>query len=174
MAPELRTVVLVKLNTSHGLVIRVSECPRGSISGLLNAKREKKETSTRDWQHFILLNKDMRKINSYSLSQTGLQEQLPKTHSQSLFFTHTMCPVRLAGLWSLGEPGWQRLHLDTFPQSLRLESGIAWLSHILPGSDSFFWLNVSLVKTSHLPGPNWKGDREDQSSHVPVMTKTHD
>ena len=52
-----------------------------------------------------VLNKDMRKINSYSLSQTGLQEQLPKTHSQSLFFTHTVCPARLAGLWSLGEPG---------------------------------------------------------------------
>lgn len=162
VAPELRTVVLVKLNTSHGLVIRVSECPIGSISWAVKCqKKKKKEISTWDWQHFILLNKDMRKINSYSLSQTGLQEQLPKTHSQSLFFTHTMCPVRLAGLWSLGEPGWQRLHLDTFPQSLRLESRIAWLSQILLGSDSFFWLNVSLVKTSHLPGPNWKGDWED-------------
>lgn len=65
-----------------------------------------------EYQHrignvLILLNRDMKKLNSYSLSQTMLQEQIASRESQ-LHATEaiaTTCPVRLAGAWLLGEPG---------------------------------------------------------------------
>lgn len=51
VAPELRTAVLIKLNTFHGPVIRVSECPKGSISWAVKCQKKKKKEKETKYQH---------------------------------------------------------------------------------------------------------------------------